>query len=78
MKKASIGVYIQMGTGVQTVSTLKEFIDIGVKLGYEKLYLGIGENFKVKNQPYLSRLWLLFCRAQRALCAIEPNCRATE
>lgn len=54
MKKPSIGMYIQMGAGVQTVKTLKEFIDLGVKLGYEKLYLGIGENFKVKNQPYLS------------------------
>lgn len=54
MKKASIGLYVQMGTGVQTISTLKSFLDIGVKLGYEKLYLGIGESFKVKNQPYYS------------------------
>ena len=54
MKKASIGLYVQMGSGVQTISTLKSFLDIGVKLGYEKLYLGIGESFKVKNQPYYS------------------------
>lgn len=54
MKNASMGVYVQMGDGVQTVSTLKDYIDICEKLGYKRLYLGIGENFKVKNQPYLS------------------------
>ncbi|MBP5466904.1 MAG: hypothetical protein J6Y43_05025 [Clostridia bacterium] len=54
MNKVSLGVYIQFGTGVQTVKTLKRFIDIISLLGYKILYLGIGENFKVKNQPYLS------------------------
>ena len=54
MNKISLAAYVQFGTGVQTVKTLKKFIDIISLLEYRTLYLGIGENFKVKNQPYLS------------------------
>lgn len=54
MSNISLGAYVQFGTGVQAVKTLKKLIDILSLLGYRTLYLGIGENFKVKNQPYLS------------------------
>ena len=54
MNQVALSVYVQVGDDVPTVKTLKEFIDILSLLGYKKWYLGIGENFSVKNQPYFS------------------------
>ena len=50
--KVALSVYVQAGDDVPTIKTLKEFVDILSLLGYKKWYLGIGDNFEVKNQPY--------------------------
>lgn len=54
MSDLSLGVYIQAGDCLPKVDTLKKFIDIISSIGYKRLYLGIGENFYVKKQPYLA------------------------
>ena len=54
MKNFSLGAYVQAGDSLPNVDTLKRFIDILSPLGYERLYLGIGENFYVKKHPYLA------------------------
>lgn len=54
VNKIALSVYVQAGDDVPTVKTLKEFIDILSLLGYKKWYLGIGDNFEVKNQPYFA------------------------
>ena len=54
MSKLSLGVYVQAGDCLPKIETLKKFVDIISALGYKRLYLGIGENFYVKKQPYLA------------------------
>ena len=56
MSGLSLGVYIQAGACLPKIDALKKFIDIMSKLGYKRLYLGIGENFYVKKQPYLAHM----------------------
>ena len=56
MSNLSLGVYIQAGACLPKFDTLKKFIDIISQLGYKRLYLGIGENFYVKKQPYLAHM----------------------
>ena len=54
MSELSLGTYIQAGACLPNIDTLKKFVDVISSLGYKRLYLGIGENFYVKKQPYLA------------------------
>lgn len=54
MSNLSLGVYVQAGDCLPKIDTLKKFIDVISSIGYKRLYLGIGENFYVKKQPYLA------------------------
>lgn len=56
MKKFEhLSAFIECATGVcPTVETVKNYIDLLSKMGYNRLYLGMADAYKIKEEPYFN------------------------
>ena len=50
-----LSVFLECSTGnTFTVASIKRFIDILYKLGYNELYLGLTDAYKIEGEPYFN------------------------